>query len=143
MNQPPVAANAPKPLKPIYAKLEGIEGNEPEARRRQDALKRCRVGESVVLSCHPEKGSDPPSVEVRRSTGEVLGFLSDDMSERIGWRLDRGSQVDATLTSIGGGNRWLLRRGPQVTLRLVRYDMRQASARKKTKTVWKTLFTKG
>src|SRR5688572_2694872 len=107
MSQPPVAAGAPKPLKSIDAKLKGIDGNEPEARKRQDALKRCRVGEPVVLAC-PKKGSEQATVEVRRSTGEVLGYLSDDMAERIGWRLDRGSPVDATLTSIRSGNRWLL-----------------------------------
>ena len=36
MSQPPVAAGAPKPLKSIHAKLEGIDGDEPEARNRQD-----------------------------------------------------------------------------------------------------------
>lgn len=74
---------------------------------RQNEIGRCSIGETVELIREPDNRFDPMCVKVVSARGVQIGNISRD----AGWiaeRLDRGSQISASIESIGIGAKGLL-----------------------------------
>ena len=71
----------------------------------QDAIRRCRQGDRVVLKREPENPYDENAVAVLRENGEQIGHLSRDHAEWVARVIDEGKKVEAKIKRILGGTR--------------------------------------
>ncbi len=77
----------------------------------QDAVRRCREGDRVLLKREPDNPHDANAVAVLRESGEQIGHLSRDHAEWVAEVMDKGRQVEAKITRITGGTRGKPNRG--------------------------------
>jgi len=70
---------------------------------RQDAIKLCHEGESIILKREPNNQYDPNAVAVLREDGSQIGYLSKFDAEWVSRIIDRGTKVLARIKYIRGG----------------------------------------
>ncbi len=117
---PPVRQGPP--LRSFICKVIGVtEGNADES-ERQTAIKRCQVGEQLVLVRQADGSRASNSVAVTRQSGEHLGFLPPDVADEVAPRLDLGLRVDGEVAKITGGG-WLFRKPYGVDIKVTKYSM--------------------
>jgi len=91
-----------EPLKSFHSKIFGTFHKNKDGVDRQKILRNCKIGEKLILK-HVPSSYDKNAVEVCRTTGEQLGYLSRELAKELVYRLDRGSKVDAEISDLTGG----------------------------------------
>jgi single-stranded-DNA-specific exonuclease len=71
----------------------------------QDAVRRCRKGDRLVLKREPENPYDKNAVAVLRENGDLIGYLARDNAEWVARVMDGGKRVEAKVKRIIGGTR--------------------------------------
>lgn len=87
----------------IHTKIRGVNHQNENGSDRQEILGRCSEGETLYLYRDPDNPEDNNAVEVRRSNGEKLGYLSRSMAEDIAPKIDNGTEVRAQIKNLTGG----------------------------------------
>ena len=105
-----------EPLRSFHSKIFGTFHKNKDGIDRQKILRKCKIGEKLILK-HVPSSYDKNAVEVYRTTGEQLGYLSRELAEEITYRLDMDSKVDAEISDLtGGGLFYKKRRGCNVKI---------------------------
>lgn len=89
-------------LKTIETKVCGVQFENLDGTDRQLILKNCKEKEKLLLKHEPNIQS-PDAVKICRTTGEQLGWLSDDVSHEIVPFLTSLHRVEATIAKLTGG----------------------------------------
>ncbi len=109
-------------LEPFFSKVYGVTHKNADGTDRQALLRKCRVGETLVLT-HEPIPEDPNAVKVCRQTGEQIGWLSASLAAEIAPRLDKGSRVDVVITDLTGGG-WLIKKKRGCNIQITKYSLR-------------------
>jgi len=107
----------------------------------QDAIRRCRQGDRVILKREPENPHDENAVAVLRENGEQIGYLSRDHAEWVADVMDKGKEVKAKIALLTGGKRDKPTRG--VVIDVDTTPLRTEKLQAETSGFWKSLFGRG
>jgi len=89
--------------------IAGISHNNINGTSRQEILRKCTVGESLVLQRDYGNTFDEYAIAVLRKTGEQIGFVPRDIAFRhpamndIAPHMDQGGEATAKIVGIHGG----------------------------------------
>ena len=96
----------PKAAKPrpvdIKTKVRGISHGSC-----QSVASRCRQGQRLLLLREPRNRADPNAIAIYRPGllfKKHLGYVSADIAERLGPRMDGGLKVRAVVLGVTGGD---------------------------------------
>lgn len=111
--------------------------------RYQDAVRRCRQGDRVILKREPENPYDENAVAVLRENGEQIGYLSRDHAEWVADVMDKGKEVKARISRITGGTRDKPTRGVVIDVDTTPHRGETEKVQAETRGFWKGLFGRG
>lgn len=74
---------------------------------RQEAVRRCRPGDKVLLRAQPDNPHDPNAIAVYNTDGEQLGFVPAALAARMAGLAAAGT--GAQITEVLAGKTWGLR----------------------------------
>ncbi len=111
-----------EPLKPFLNIVAGVGYKNSDGTDRQKILKKCKIGEKLILT-HEPIPQDENAVKVCRENGEQIGWLTKSMAMDIAHRLDRGSRVDASIYEIKKSE-YLRGKGNDCLIQLRKYTLR-------------------
>jgi hypothetical protein len=87
----------------FYSKVAGVTFENDNGSDRQQILKKCKLGEKLLLIHSPIEGH-PNAVKVcRESTNEQIGHLNAKVAEEIAPLLKRKIKVTAEISDLTGG----------------------------------------
>ncbi len=89
----------------VFAKVAGVTFPNDDGSERQEIIKRCRVGESLVLRRDADDPYSTFAIQVLRSTGEQLGHAPDYLAETICEEREAGYKAIGVLKNLTGGTR--------------------------------------
>src|SRR5437773_537811 len=81
----------------IHTKIRGVT-----FRGAQAVIPLCHVGDDLLLLREKNRPEYPNAIEVRHLQ-DHLGYISDDLAERLAPVMDAGVEPSATITAITGG----------------------------------------
>ncbi len=100
----------PKVLREFYTKLAGVRQEQGGVSHPKDSmspqllLRKCRSGQELKLIREPLDKLDKNAIKVCLSTGEQLGWINKDLTQRgLAEDLDRGTTVEAEISEVTGG----------------------------------------
>lgn len=67
--------------KHFYTKIVGVTKINPDGSSRQKLLKKCKAGERLVLVREHDNPYDQNAIQVRRLSGEMLGYIPKETAE--------------------------------------------------------------
>lgn len=70
---------------------------------REKTFKRCRPAERLMLDLQRGDRTGKRTVEVKRLSGEVLGYLDEEVSDRVVPKMERAAVADAMVLLVTGG----------------------------------------
>jgi hypothetical protein len=79
--------------------IAGITFNNDDGTNRQEIMRKCTIGERLILTHTPIK-QDNNAVKVTRTSGEQIGWLHDFVAKEIAPILDKGKTVSAEITEL-------------------------------------------
>ena len=88
--------------------ISGITHNNRNGTTRQDILRKCSVGESLVLKRDYENSFDKHAIAILRNTGEQIGYIPRHVAFRHpgmndpSSHMDHGGEVKAIIVGITG-----------------------------------------
>jgi hypothetical protein len=118
----------------IYSKIAGVSFDNEDGSHRQKIIKKCSVGESLILKREPNNpfSKDGTAIAVFRSTGEQLGHIGHDLSGSLAPRMDAGTIFHVTIAEITGGTWGKPTRGVNIKIETELRQFRIDGADKKT-----------
>jgi len=86
-------------------KIAGVAYNNADGTKRQDILRKCTVGERLLLQRDYDNAFDEYAIAVLRKTGEQIGFVPRHVAFRHPAMndLDQGGEASAKIVSLIGG----------------------------------------
>jgi single-stranded-DNA-specific exonuclease len=106
----------------------------------EDAVKRCRPGDRLILKREPENPYDKNAVAVLGENGEQIGYLGRDNAEWVARLMDEGKSLEARVKWVTGGTRDKPSRGVVID---VDTTPRCRAEKVETGGFWKSLFGRG
>ncbi len=88
-------------LKPFNVILDGTKLPNDDGVKRQDIIKKCKVGDKLTLVHEPHVSE---AVKVTLQDGTLIGFIPPEQAVEIASRLKKKITVDAEISKISGGN---------------------------------------
>lgn len=89
--------------------IAGITHNNADGTKRQDILRKCTVGERLLLQRDYDNAFDEYAIAVLRKTGEQIGFVPRHVAFRhpamndLAPHMDQGGEASAKIVSLIGG----------------------------------------
>lgn len=80
--------------------IAGIAYPNDDGTNRSEILRKCTIGEKMVLAHTPIK-QDKNAIKVTRNTGEQIGWIEASLAREIAIALDKGKQVTAEIMELG------------------------------------------
>jgi hypothetical protein len=111
-------------LRSSFAKVRGVKFPNDDGTERQFLIRRCRVGERLVLVDEPDNAFSELAVKVVRQNGEQLGYVPDYLAERMAQDRDRGYRFLGVVREITGGTFDKPTRGVNFLLVITAADVR-------------------
>ncbi len=97
-----------KPMREFRTKVVGVTYTNPDGESRQRIIKKCTVGEDILLERQPNNPHDENAIAVRRrNTGDQIGYLSREVAQTLVRQADAGKEFSAEVAEIIGGGGWL------------------------------------
>lgn len=90
-----------EPLEIIETRVAGVTHDNDDGTNRQEILKRCKPGETIVLE-HWPMPEDEYAVKVLRENGEQLGYIPREDAEDVADWLNSANSVTAKIKKITG-----------------------------------------
>lgn len=90
-------------LRHAFAKVAGVTFPNDDGSERQDVIKRCRIGEQLILRHDAYNEYSIFATQVLRTNGEQLGHAPEYLAERISQEVEGGYKVVGVLKDITGG----------------------------------------
>lgn len=69
----------------------------------QKALRRCRPAEKLSLDLVPDDQAEKKVIRVSRQSGESVGYLEQDVCDKIALELEASSEVEAMVLMVTDG----------------------------------------
>ncbi len=85
-----------------FTKVAGVTFLNDNGTDRQHILSKCKAGEQLILKHDPLNEHSEFAIEVRRTTGEQLGFLPEWLTQEIRTNIEDGYRVLAVVKNITG-----------------------------------------
>jgi hypothetical protein len=98
--------------------LTGVQHANPDGTDRQTLIGQCQLGERLVLVLDSNNERSEHAVAVCRAGGGPIGYLPDDVAERVFAHLRSGRAAWAEVKELTGGTREWPRRGVNVVVHL-------------------------
>ena len=89
-------------LRHSFAKVAGVTFANDDGTERQDIIKRCILGEQLLLRHDAYNEYCMFATQVLRTNGEQLGYAPEYLAERICCEIEDGDNVVALLTDVTG-----------------------------------------
>jgi len=91
-------------MEPFHCKVVGVvDENLETGINRQDIIKACKVGQSLMLLPEPTNQFNPFAVKVSRWDGHQIGYLpADETSKKIHLHMMYSHRVDCEIAEITG-----------------------------------------
>ena len=86
----------------LLTKVVGVTDPNADGSSRQEVLALCSPGEKLDLVHDAGNPKHPGTIEVRRTTGEQLGYLNDTLADEVAARQARGWRAAGYLVDITG-----------------------------------------
>jgi hypothetical protein len=86
---------------PIYTKIVGVTHKNSDGLDRQKLIRRCEVGEGLILRREPRNPVDANAIAVHCSSGQQLGYLPADLAASLA-TVDL-SRFEAEIEDLTGG----------------------------------------
>lgn len=83
-----------------FSKVAGVSYFNNNGTDRQSVLAKCKPGEQLILKHDPANEHSECAIEVRRTTGQQLGFVPEWLAQEIRATTDSGYRVLAVLKEI-------------------------------------------
>lgn len=93
-----------EPLELIETRVAGVTFENDDGTNRQEILKKCKPGDSIVLE-HWPMPEDEYAVKVLRENGEQLGHIPREDAEDVAEWLGSANSVTAKIKKITGGTK--------------------------------------
>lgn len=93
-----------EPLELIETRVAGVTFENDDGTNRQEILKKCKPGETIVLE-HWPMPEDEYAVKVLRENGEQLGYIPREDAEDVADWLNSANTVTAKIKRITGGKK--------------------------------------
>lgn len=106
----------PRELVHFFSKVAGVSHDNADGSSRQAVIRRCKVGEKLVLDHEEDDKHDPNAVRVCRAEGAQLGFLKAELAEEVVRLSGRGYLWAAFISDLTGGTRDAPTRGVNLVL---------------------------
>jgi len=90
-------------LRHSFAKVVGVTFPNDDGSERQKILKRCKVGDRLLLEHDPNNEYSSMAIDVLRTNGQQVGHAPEYLAERIISELADGCGAVGVVTSITGG----------------------------------------
>jgi hypothetical protein len=91
----------------LFTKVAGVTHDNADGTSRQTVIAACQLGEKLDLIHDDKNAYDPNAIEVRRASGEQLGYLSARLAGEVARDNARGYRYAAFVIGLtGGGWRW-------------------------------------
>jgi HIRAN domain len=101
-------------VRSIRTKIRGVTFDNPDGANRQQIIRQwCHSGDALYLVREPNNPADRNAIQVKRlissdvpdkpRQGELLGYLSRDLAERLAPQMDDGFVLMARITEVTGG----------------------------------------
>lgn len=89
-------------MRTIILDVIGESFANPDGTKRQRIIRRCRVGDEILLFREPDNSFDKNAVAVYRAKGhQQIGYLSSDDSGGMAKEIDGGKEITARISSLG------------------------------------------
>jgi len=103
----PLDGPQPPPKRSFFTKIAGVSHRNRNRTSRQAIIKRCRVGEELLLVREPDNAFDPNAIKVLRTNGEQLGYVpASSAASGLARQLDRAEAIRCRISDLTGGNGW-------------------------------------
>ena len=119
-----------EPLTPREVFVSGVNRVGVCGEHRQSLIAKLRKGEPIFLVRQPNNEYDSNAVILYAANGKDIGFLPRELAKEIAPRLDKGSPVTATVSSVERFDTEEGKRLLGVRLRLVPHKLRRATESK-------------
>lgn len=86
------------------SKVAGVTYLNSDGTDRQKIVSKCRRGEQLILKHDPLNEHSDCAIEVRRTTGQQLGYVPEWLAQEIRTTIDSGYRVLAVVKEITGGD---------------------------------------
>jgi len=90
-------------LRHAFAKVAGVTFPNDDGSERQEIIKRCKVGESLIFRHDAYNEYSVFATQVLRTNGEQLGHAPEYLAERISQEVEAGYKVVGVLKDLTGG----------------------------------------
>lgn len=90
-------------LRHTFAKVSGVSFPNDDGTERQEIIRHCRAGETLVLQRDHDNTFSSFAIAVRRQTGQQIGHVPEYLAERICDELESGTDVSAVIADVTGG----------------------------------------
>ncbi len=99
----------------ILSRIVGVTGTNPDGSRRQALIKKCKLGERLILEREPGNSSDPNAIRIHNLRGEQLGYVAARLATTLAPLIDQGDRVETEVFEFTGGG-WFSRKAPGVII---------------------------
>ena len=89
----------------FHTKVAGVTHENDDGSDRQRIVKRCRIGEELLLEHDSQNRYDPTATRVCRVNGQQIGFLSSELAAQLVEHSERGRRYSAFISDLTGGTR--------------------------------------
>jgi hypothetical protein len=88
-------------LEHFFGQVAGESHRNDDGTDRQAIIRRCRVGELLVLQHEPDNPHDINAIRVLRQNGEQIGYLEREFAGEVVSRSAKGRHYHALIAGIG------------------------------------------
>lgn len=76
--------------KVFRVRIAGVSYKNSEGTSRQKILKKCNIGECLIIKREPKNRYDPNAIAIFRQNGEQLGYIPREFAEWLAPKMDNG-----------------------------------------------------
>lgn len=81
-------------------RVAGVTAKNKDGSRRQSIIRQCSVGEKLKFVREPHGLNDAIAVQVLLDSGEQIGYLDQDLADKIAAKLKSGQPVDGRIADV-------------------------------------------
>ena len=84
------------------SKVVGVKNRNSDRTERQEIIKKCKIGDRVILKHDPNNALSDYAMIVLRENGQQLGLLPDLLGENVLERIKKGQEFFVYISNLTG-----------------------------------------
>lgn len=105
-------------MKVVLSKVAGVSHKNEDGSLRQNHIKKCFIGEKLILLPDPDNQYDPWAIKVLNSSNKQIGFIESRLAKDVWRHLDNGNKVEVIVKEVTGGSKEKPTRGVNIEIRI-------------------------